>query len=80
MSLKEQLLEDMKVAMRQKDAVSKNAIQMARAAILQIEKDNRITLDDDGIIDVIAKEVKKRRIPAGLRKEWQTGSGRRIEG
>ncbi|HOA56240.1 MAG: GatB/YqeY domain-containing protein [Acetivibrionales bacterium] len=61
MSLKEQLLEDMKVAMRQKDAVSKNAIQMARAAILQIEKDNRITLDDDGIIDVIAKEVKKRR-------------------
>lgn len=61
MSLKEQLLEDMKVAMRQKDAVSKNAIQMARAAILQNEKDNRITLDDDGIIDVIAKEVKKRR-------------------
>ena len=38
MSLKEQLLEDMKVAMRQKDAVSKNAIQMTRAAILQIEK------------------------------------------
>jgi uncharacterized protein YqeY len=34
---------------------------MARAAILQVEKDNRITLDDDGIIDVIAKEVKKRR-------------------
>lgn len=61
MSLKEQLLEDMKVAMRQKNAVSKNAIQMARAAILQNEKDNRITLDDDGIIDVIAKEVKKRR-------------------
>ena len=60
MSLKEQLLEDMKVAMRQKDAVSKNAIQMARAAILQIEKDNRITLDDDVIIGVIAKEVKNR--------------------
>ncbi|NLK85938.1 MAG: GatB/YqeY domain-containing protein [Clostridiaceae bacterium] len=61
MSLKEQLLEDMKNAMKQKDTVGKNTIQMARAAILQIEKDNRITLDDDGIIDVIAKEVKKRR-------------------
>ncbi len=61
MSLKEQLLEDMKNAMKDKDTVRKNTIQMARAAVLQIEKDNRITLDDDGIIDVIAKEVKKRR-------------------
>ncbi len=61
MSLKEQLLEDMKNAMKQKDAVKKNTVQMVRAAILQIEKDNKITLDDDGVIDVIAKEVKKRR-------------------
>jgi uncharacterized protein YqeY len=61
MSLKEQLLEDMKNAMKQKDTVVKNTVQMARAAILQIEKDNKITLDDDGVIDVIAKEVKKRR-------------------
>lgn len=61
MSLKEQLLEDMKNAMKDKDTVKKNTVQMARAAVLQIEKDNRITLDDDGIIDVISKEVKKRR-------------------
>ena len=61
MSLKERLLEDMKVAMRTKDDLKKNAIQMARSAVLQIEKDNKITLDDDGIIEVIAKEVKKRR-------------------
>lgn len=61
MSLKERLLEDMKNAMKQKDAICKNAIQMARAAVLQVEKDNQITLDDDGIIEVIAKEVKKRR-------------------
>jgi len=61
MSLKEQLLEDMKDAMKKKDTIRKNAIQMARAAILQTEKDNRITLDDDGVTDVIAKEVKKRR-------------------
>lgn len=61
MSLKERLLEDMKNAMKDKDVIKKNTVQMARAAILQVEKDNRITLDDDGIIDIIAKEVKKRR-------------------
>jgi len=61
MSLKERLLEDMKTAMKEKDAVKKNAIQMARSAVLQVEKDNRVTLDDDGIVEVIAREVKKRR-------------------
>lgn len=61
MSLKERLLEDMKTAMRDKDNIRKNAVQMARSAVLQVEKDNRITLDDDGVIEVIAKEVKKRR-------------------
>ena len=61
MSLKERLLEDMKVAMRDKDTIRKNTVQMARAAVLQVEKDNKVTLDDDGIIEVIAKEVKKRR-------------------
>jgi uncharacterized protein len=61
MSLKERLLEDMKNAMKDKDVIKKNTVQMARAAILQIEKDNRIILDDDGIIDIIVKEVKKRR-------------------
>ena len=61
MSLKERLLEDMKVAMRDKDVIKKNTVQMARSAVLQVEKDSRITLDDDGILDVIVKEVKKRR-------------------
>lgn len=61
MSLKERLLEDMKTAMREKDTVRKNAIQMTRSAVLQVEKDNKITLDDDGILEIIAKEVKKRK-------------------
>lgn len=61
MSLKERLLEDMKIAMRDKDVVKKNAVQMVRSAVLQVEKDNNITLDDDGIIEVVAREVKKRR-------------------
>jgi uncharacterized protein len=61
MSLKDRLLEDMKVAMRDKDVISKNTIQMTRAAVLQVEKDNKVTLDDDGIIEILAKEVKKRK-------------------
>ena len=61
MSLKERLLEDMKAAMRDRDTVRKNTIQMVRSAVLQVEKDDKVTLDDDGIIDVLAKEVKKRR-------------------
>lgn len=61
MSLKERLLEDMKTAMKDKDVIRKNTIQMARSAVLQVEKDSRITLDDDGVIDILAKEVKKRR-------------------
>lgn len=34
---------------------------MVRSAVLQVEKDNHVTLDDDGIIEVVAKEVKKRK-------------------
>ena len=59
--LKERLLEDMKVSMRDKNVVRKNVIQMVRAAILQVEKDKQIELNDEQIIDVIAKESKKRK-------------------
>ncbi len=59
--LKEQLLEDLKNAMKEKDEIRKNAVQMVRAAILQVEKDNGISLQDDKIIEIIAKEVKKRK-------------------
>jgi uncharacterized protein YqeY len=61
MSLKKQLLEDMKVAMREKDSIKKDTIQMARSAVLQVEKDNKVNLNDDGIVEIIAKEIKKRR-------------------
>lgn len=60
MSLKEQLFSDLKEAMREKDTLRKDTIQIVRAAILQIEKDEKIVLDDFGVIDVISKELKKR--------------------
>lgn len=59
--LKEKLLEDLKNAMKEKNEIRKNAVQMVRAAILQVEKDKGITLEDDKIIEIIAKEVKKRK-------------------
>lgn len=61
MSLKDKLLDDLKVAMRNKDIIKKNTIQMVRSAVLQVEKDNRISLDDDGVTEVIARELKKRK-------------------
>ncbi|WP_265442931.1 GatB/YqeY domain-containing protein [Acetivibrio straminisolvens] len=61
MPLKEKLMDDLKAAMKDKDVTRKNAIQMVRSAVLQVEKDNKVTLDDDGILEIIAKEVKKRR-------------------
>ncbi len=59
--LKEKLLEDLKNSMKEKNEIRKNTIQMVRAAILQVEKDKGITLEDDKIIEIIAKETKKRK-------------------
>ncbi len=61
MSLKDKLMEDLKLSMKEKDVIRKNTVQGVRAAILQVEKDNKTTLDDDSIIGVIAKELKKRK-------------------
>ena len=61
MSLKDTLLSDMKIAMKEKDVLRKNTVQMVRAAVLQIEKDKQVTLGDEEILEVIAKEAKKRR-------------------
>ena len=38
----------------------KNTIQMIRAAILQTEKDKQIELDDNGILEIISKQVKQK--------------------
>ncbi len=59
--LKEKLLNDLKEAMKDKNLIRKNTIQMIRAAVLQIEKDKGIEVDDEQIVDIIAKESKKRK-------------------
>ena len=59
--LKEKLMEDLKNAMKEKNVNKKNAIQMVRTAILQIEKDKGIEVEDSKILEIIAKEVKNRK-------------------
>ena len=56
--LKELLMQDLKDAMKEKDTIKKDTVQMVRAAILQIEKDKAIEVDDSKIIEIIAKEQK----------------------
>ena len=61
MGLKEQLVADYKEAMKNKDTVRKNTVNMVRAAIKQHEVDQRVELDDDAdIIKIIKKQVKMR--------------------
>lgn len=59
--MKELLLNELKEAMRNKDELRKNTITMLRAAILQVEKDNQTTIDDDAMKIIVSKEVKKRK-------------------
>ena len=47
--------------MKEKNVLTKNVVQMIRAAILQVEKDKQIELDDNQILEIIAKESKKRK-------------------
>ena len=61
MSLKEKLLIDLKDAMKARDTVRKDTIQLIRSAILQIEKDKKIILGDDEITEVLAGKLKSRR-------------------
>lgn len=61
MGLKERLMNDFKEAMKTRDEVSKNTINLARAAIKQYEVDNRKELDDEGVISILQKQVKMRK-------------------
>lgn len=54
-------MQDLKEAMKEKDTIRKNTVQMVRSAVLQFEKDNKTELDDSGVTDIIAKELKRRR-------------------
>lgn len=61
MNLKQQVTEDMKTAMRAKDAPRLSAIRMLLAAIKQREVDERIEMEDEQVLAVIEKMLKQRR-------------------
>ena len=61
MSLKDQITEDMKTAMRAKDSERLGTIRLLQAAMKQKEVDERITLDDTAIVGVVDKLIKQRK-------------------
>jgi uncharacterized protein YqeY len=61
MSLKERITEDMKAAMRARDAERLGTIRLLTAAIKQKEVDERITVDDPAVIGIVDKLIKQRK-------------------
>ena len=61
MSLKQQITEDMKAAMRAKDAARLGAIRLLLAAMKQREVDERVELSDADVVAIIEKMNKQRR-------------------
>ena len=61
MSLKDQITEDMKTAMRARDSERLGTIRLLQAALKQKEVDERVTLDDAAVIAIVDKLIKQRR-------------------
>jgi hypothetical protein len=61
MSLKDQITEDMKTAMRAKDTDRLGTIRLLQAAMKQKEVDERITLDDVAVVAIVDKLIKQRK-------------------
>jgi len=61
MSLKDRITEDMKAAMRAKDADRLSTIRMLLAAVKQREVDERIVLDDAAVVGIVDKLIKQRK-------------------
>lgn len=61
MTLKEQILNDIKEAMKQKDDFKRDTLRTLNAAFKQVEVDERIELDDERILKIITSEIKKRK-------------------
>lgn len=70
MSLKDRFMADLKQAMKEKNTMLKNTITMTRAAVKQIEVDQRIDMEDSGIIEIIAKQIKQKK---GAIEEFEKG-------
>jgi uncharacterized protein YqeY len=61
MSLKEQIIEDMKAAMRARDSERLGTIRLLTAAMKQKEVDERVELDDTMVVAIVDKLIKQRK-------------------
>ncbi|MBQ9182403.1 MAG: GatB/YqeY domain-containing protein [Neisseriaceae bacterium] len=69
MSLKQQITEDMKCAMKARQTDKLSTIRMLLAAMKQVEVDERVVLDDNRIIAIITKMVKQRQDSVRIYRE-----------
>lgn len=60
-TIKERLQEDWKEALKSKDKFRANVLSSAKSAVLLVEKTDGVTLEDDKVIEILAKEVKQRK-------------------
>lgn len=60
-TIKERLQEDWKEALKSKDKFRVNVLSSSKSAILLVEKTDGVTLEDDKVIEILAKEVKQRK-------------------
>lgn len=66
MNLKEQILNDIKEAMKNKDEFKRDTLRTLNAAFKQVEVDERIELDNERIYKIISSEIKKRKDASDL--------------
>lgn len=69
MSLKDQIKNDIKEAMKAKDVERRDALRLLSSAMKQIEVDERKDLSDDDVIAIIQKQIKQRNDAAAQYKE-----------
>lgn len=60
MSIKEQILTDIKTAMKEKDVFKRDTLRLISSCFKQIEVDERVVLDDERVLSILQTEIKKR--------------------
>ena len=69
MSLRTQIKDDIKIAMKAKDVQKRDALRLLDSALKQIEVDERKELNDDDVMAIITKQIKQRNDAASQYKE-----------
>lgn len=60
-TIKERLQEDWKQALKAREKFKAEVLSMAKAAVLLVEKTNNVTIEDEQVIEILAREIKQRK-------------------